>query len=555
MNLLPLLLAAAIAPPCRAFQFPLTQMQKVRKLVDEGQEQLQRGDYARAIETCESALRLRADYAPAYLCRSEARLKTGDPQARQDAVQALRLDPASGEAYRMLGLYEFESGRTEEALKDFDRALERVKLKPDEVPNVYYYRARSKMKLGDLPGALKDAERGMAVLMGVSGNYFDWSFHSLRAEILRKLGRTAEADKDEQKVLSLLDERLLRRPEESAQLLRMKAESHGLLRDYNAAAQDYARLLAKGEGLPSDRVEHADALLNADKPAEAEKELSLVLSLSPKELKALRLRGYARIRLGRSADALRDLDEILRMAPEDGTTLGYRAMARSDLEDYAGALSDLGRAQALLPAEADALEARKAFVYSKLGRHEDALAAADKALKRRPESIAAHDAVARSASALGRCEQVEAAVAWLLEKTQQSGEPYALRAACRCRDAASDACLADSEKAALFSPDSDTYALDLARRQRSRAESHGTRPDAQALRRCLRSFEKAAALAPLTAQDLSSYLRSISEFAALPGIDALESAGLREKAAELCRQSLKPRRANPEIRRLCADKK
>ncbi|MFA6030920.1 MAG: tetratricopeptide repeat protein [Elusimicrobiota bacterium] len=559
---MPLVLALllALAPAAAsAFEFPLTRMQRVSKLVDEGYESLQRGDYLRAAETCARALELRGDYAPAYLCRSEARLKNGDPDADKDAMQALLLDPKSGDAYRVLGLYEFESGRVDEAIKHFDRALERSKLRPDEVPNVYYYRARAKLKLGNLDDALKDADRGMAILVGISGNYSDWSFYSLRAEIRRKLGRTKEADEDEGKVLTLLDERMRRRPREATELMRMKAESHALLRDYDSAAKDYADILAKGQGGSGDRLERADALISAERHEEAVSELTGLLARDPKNARALKLRGYALIRLNKQADALLDLDEALKLRPKDAATLSYRAIARLDLEDFKGALADIGAAQVLLPAEADALEARKAFAYARIGRYEDAMAASAKALKRNPESYSANIARARAATALGRCAEALPAVDWLIEKVPQSGEYRALRADCTCggdgravpaaRPGAS--CLVDSEKAAALSPDSGVYALDLARRHRRWLDDLPLRADEAELRRSVRFFERAAELSPLDAADLLLYGRTLHELARTPGLPDEESAKLGTRALDACRSALKERPRDKRLRRLC----
>jgi tetratricopeptide (TPR) repeat protein len=494
MGLLLAALLPALAPCASAFEFPLTRSQRVQKVVEEGQALLQRGDYLSAAETCARALDIRSDWAPAYLCRGEARLKSGDPGASRDARKALDLDPRSGEALRILGMFEYEAGRYSSAVRNFDEALRRSKLKPDEVPTVYYFRAKAKLKLGDVDGALADSDKGMAVLIGISGNYADWSFYSLRAEARRRKGRTAEADEDEKRVLSLLEERLRRRPLEAPEILRMKAESHTLLRDYDAAAKDYADLLAKGAGEASDRVDRADALIGAERHQEAVEELSRVLERDPGNPRALKLRGYAGLYLGREKAAISDLDAYLRLRPKDASAYTYRAIARLNIKDFAGGLSDIEMSQALLPKEAASLEARKAYALSMLGRHSEALACASRVLASQPESYSARCAQARSSVKTGRCREASASLNWLVDRLPSSAEYLEMRADCRweARDMAGS--ISDLERALALQSGFAAIAVRLALRHREYLDSFPAKASLPELLRSRRFLDRAVAL-------------------------------------------------------------
>jgi len=539
-----------MALPLWAFEMPLTRTQRVAKLVDEGYDALMRGKYLQAAEACAKAIEMRTDYAPAYLCRGEARFKNGDPDADKDALRALQLDPKSGDAYRVLGMLEYEAGRYAAAIGRLDSALEKSKLKPDEVPTVYYFRARSKLKLGDLEGALKDSERGMAVLVGIQGNYFDWSFYSLRAEVRRKQGKTKEADADEREVLRLLEERMRRRPEEAPELLRLKAESHSLLRDYDAAAKDYADLMAKDDAA-SAGIDRADALISAERFREAEEELTRILLEEPENPRALRLRGYARLRQGKDAEAVDDLDATISTRARDGTAFGYRAIAKLNLEDYKGALQDIEKAQALSPAEADALDARKALALERLGRFEAALALSRKVLGRLPESYSANVARARAGVALGLCAQAQPSLDWLVDKVPQSAEYLGLRAECRCREKDYADCLTNSEKAAALAPDSFRQALDLAQRHRAWLDAFPLKVDEPELRRAKRFFEKAQTLGRLPAPDLLLYGRTLFELSRKPSVDSPERGRLLIEAETVCRSALKQKPKDKRLKELC----
>ncbi|MBI5245462.1 MAG: tetratricopeptide repeat protein [Elusimicrobia bacterium] len=545
------LLACFIASSAGAFEFPLTRMQRVQKLVDEGYESLQRGDALRAAETCARAVELGGDYAPAYLCRGEARLRNGDPQAGLDALQALNLDPKSGDAYRVLGMLDFEAGRHAAAVRSFDQALSKSKLKPDEVSNVYYYRARAKLKLGDLDGALKDTERGMAVLVGIQGNYFDWSFYSLRAEIRRKQGKTSEADADERKVLHLLEDRMRSRPREASELLRLKAESHSLLRDFNAAANDYAALISKSTGDAAAQADRADALINAERLTEAEEELGRALLTEPGGPRALKLRGYVRVRLDRNADAVEDLDAAIEARPKDGVAYSYRAVAKLNLEDYEGGLSDILQAQELSPAEAGALDSRKAYALAMLSRHKEALPLAQGVLVKQPENYPANVARARSAAALGRCDEAARSLDWLIEKVPQSSEYLDLRAGCRCAARDFTLCLADSEKAAALEPGSRPLAMSLALRRRAYLDAFPAKADAAELLRSARLFGKASKLGRLGPDELPAFARTVLELFRQPASQGEERTRLLGEAKDACKSALKQRRKDRGLKDLC----
>lgn len=548
------MLALLLAPPLAAFELPLTRNQRVQKLVEQGQMRISRGEYLQAAELCAQALDLRSDWAPAYLCRGEARMKNGDPEAGKDAQHALNLDPESGEAYRVLGIMAFELGDHRKAVADFDLALARAKLKPDEVPSVYYYRARSKMHLDDLAGALKDTERGQAVLTGFAGNYSDWSFYSLRADIERRMGKAEQADKDERQVVDLLDQRIRRKPEQAAEFLRLRAESHTLLREYDQAAEDYGAVIAQSTGDVQGLTSRADAFISAERFAAAVDDLDKALQLDPKHLSALKLRAYARLRMNRDAEAVADLDAYLASKPKDAAALGYRGIARLNLERYGAALEDLETAQALIPGDAQGLEGRKAYAYAMLGRSQEAWDSALKSLAKHPESISAHMAKARAGVALGLCAEAAPSLDWLIERVADSGTYLDLRAQCRCSKKDFSLCLTDTEKAVRLSPESGPMALHLWSRHMDWLDAEPAKKDLEALRKARRLFRSALLKAPsVSPAEQTRHLKSLLQLAEkVPG-DALEEKTQTLKEAQaLSAALLKRSPKDAQARKLAA---
>src|SRR5262249_50163004 len=71
-------------------------------LVARGQDQLRMSQNSAALMTCDRAIRLNINYAPAYLCQAQAYEALGQSDAAlQTIVQALQLDPALVEARKL----------------------------------------------------------------------------------------------------------------------------------------------------------------------------------------------------------------------------------------------------------------------------------------------------------------------------------------------------------------------------------------------------------------------------------------------------------------------
>ncbi|MCX5789901.1 MAG: hypothetical protein NTX64_15565, partial [Elusimicrobia bacterium] len=358
----PMLLALALS--AWAFEFPLTTGQRAQKLVEQGYERINRGDYNGALNFCDEALKVRRDWAPAYVCRSEARLWLKDPLSDRDARQAMRYDPDSGDPYRLLGLWEYEGGRYAAGIRNFTRALELSKLKPESVSEVYYYRARARIKTGDLAGALSDVTHGLGVMQGVSGSFGDWSFYSLRAEIKRRQGDFDSADKDEREVVDLIEKRLERHPKEAPDLLKRRASSFALLGDFSKSAEEYRRIVALyQEPDPSASLERVLALVMAGSYGDAARELGSILAVQPKRPLIRRMRALARIAAGDSSGAVQDLDTFLSgtaAAPDSSQEL------RLALEQDGGAITQLEGWQSSAAPRSALLWGRRALVHEML---------------------------------------------------------------------------------------------------------------------------------------------------------------------------------------------
>ena len=530
-----LILPLALPPACsgEALDFLLTRNQRAQKLVEEGQRQILRGNYLQAIDSCTRALGIRDDWGPAYLCRSEARLLTKDAQAAsQDAQKAYTLDPKSGGPFRILGILEFQSGRYAQAAELFTRALKLTKMRPEDISDVFYYRAYSYFNIDRFADALSDVDNGLGVLRGVNGDYSDSSFYALRAEINRRIGKDAVADADERRVLRLVDERIRQNPADLVELLRRRAEAHAHLREYAESAKDYDQLLAQSPDDARALVDQANVYSLAGRHADAVKQLDRALTVDPASLPALRLRAMERFTLGDLQGSLADLDAALALKPDDAATLTHRGILKRYLADYKGSLKDLDSAQALNPAADSSFWGHKAYVLEMLDDHAGAIVAAEKALRVDPDNKAGHTAMALATTALGRCDAAMPSLNWLTQHGADSEQFYRLRGECRCKADELPGCVSDMQSALTLDPASPLIALRVAQSFRKYLDVFPLKAIESELRKARDYYSRAAGLKPLPAADRLEQARTSLELSRV-----LPNRGARGERARLAREA------------------
>jgi tetratricopeptide (TPR) repeat protein len=116
------------------------------------------GDYAEAVEKLTEAIRLDPQYAPAYSSRGFAYLHTGRSQeAIQDYDEAIRLapeNPNQADDYYNRGFVYQTTGQYEQAIEDFTQAIRLNPVRAD----LYESRATAYDNLGEEQKATADRE-------------------------------------------------------------------------------------------------------------------------------------------------------------------------------------------------------------------------------------------------------------------------------------------------------------------------------------------------------------------------------------------------------------
>ena len=122
-------------------------------LNNRGVERQDKGDLDGAIEDYSEAIRLKPDYAIAFLSRGTARRVKGDfDGAIKDDSQAIRLNPDDGNSFGERGIARQLKGDLDEAIRDYGEA---IRLKPDDA-RMFVRRCEAHLAKGDFDGAIRD---------------------------------------------------------------------------------------------------------------------------------------------------------------------------------------------------------------------------------------------------------------------------------------------------------------------------------------------------------------------------------------------------------------
>lgn len=366
------------------YAFGLGQRAWARRALGRGEEALADAKRARALEPGHAGHSLTVAEILRSLDRSDEALAALD--------RAHEVDPSSGLYIYRRALLRRARGEAEEALADLERARE-VDGGMAEVSDFHQSRALILEDLGRYREAIAAWDRSMALdpdnltLPAMRGD----SYRLLAGQIgldtaeggqaldraLEDLDRTLAAHPDHAfahgvrgGVLVMLD-----RPEEGLEALERAME----LDPDNRYARDQwiAALFRRGEALRVDR-----------RLEEAERDLVRALELDDENVLAMGSLGAVYVDTQRPAEAEAVLSRALERVPDYAFGRNQRARARQALGRWDDALADAERAVAVEP-ENPSYSLLKAEILQALGRNDEALAVLDRAVDLNPDGAQA----------------------------------------------------------------------------------------------------------------------------------------------------------------------
>ena len=123
-----------------------------------GKAYMRKGDYDRAIQDYDQAIRLKPDYALAFNNRGIAYGRKGDyDRAIQDHDEAIRLKPDDAGVFYNRGITYNDKGDHDRAIQDYDQA---IRLKPDYA-DAFNNRGNAYRRKGDYDRAIQDYDQAI----------------------------------------------------------------------------------------------------------------------------------------------------------------------------------------------------------------------------------------------------------------------------------------------------------------------------------------------------------------------------------------------------------
>jgi tetratricopeptide (TPR) repeat protein len=141
-----------------SLSFPPADQEDAVSHINQARAYFERGEYTKAIEECNIAIRLDPKDAPAYALRGRAYGRKGEfDRAFADVSEAIRLDPKYAMAYATRGAAYIGKGEYDRAIADYTEA---IRLDP-KLAGAYAPRGDAYRMKGDCDRAIADASEAI----------------------------------------------------------------------------------------------------------------------------------------------------------------------------------------------------------------------------------------------------------------------------------------------------------------------------------------------------------------------------------------------------------
>lgn len=296
-------------------------------------------DYVLAIQYFNSVIAAKPYLAQPYFYRSLGKFYLDDYKgAEQDVTMALERNPFLTDAYELRGVLRQNTGRAEEAVADYDKALEMM----PQNRGILFNKSLALQDMGDYDRAGESYETLLRLHPGFADGYLGRA----RMYLAKKDTVAAKADID-----------------------------HALEIDKNAV---------------NGYIMRADIAINSAKDYEqALADMDQAIRLQPKYAGFFINRAFLRHELDDYYGAMSDYDYALQLDPLNTMAMFNRAMLRAEVHDYNRAIDDLDCVERLRGADFRILYNR-AIIRKEVGQYKEAIADIDRVIEAYPELAAGY---------------------------------------------------------------------------------------------------------------------------------------------------------------------
>lgn len=311
----PRLLLLAVFPLLLTFAVSVRAQHSIEDLLMRAAAYMEKGDNASAIADLDEVIKLRPNYADAYMLRSNIKMAQDQKGALADLDKFVELRPTYGKGYYQRAMLRLGTGDNDGALKDLDAAVAN-NYKED---HVYHLRGHLRMENGDLKGSLADYQEAIK-LNPENINY--------------RLGRAWVYVRLDNKVSALLDLNHVIAWYEAGPQKPQPATAKPPVATPAATAE--AAALAKATALPV-----VDIATETKNPAPDDKDMAPLMA------EAYSQRGFLYSERASSDAALADFSKSIKLFPSAGAYFG-RALELEKKGDLPGALADVNQSVTLM---------------------------------------------------------------------------------------------------------------------------------------------------------------------------------------------------------------
>jgi tetratricopeptide (TPR) repeat protein len=300
-----------------------------------GADYKDKGEYARAIQDFDQAIRLDPAYAQAYASRCDAHARNGDAaRGIKDCDHALGPLKATGTA-RTNALYGrgnayYILDQYDRAIQDFDAVL---KLQPDDTAN-WSARGNAYLMKADYDRAIQDYTQSLKL-------------DATRPAVHGGRGRAHAAKGEHALAVRSFDDAI--KYGATADFHKRRGDSLRQLRDFDRAIDDYTRAIALDPAFADAYNGRGLAYRNKNDDARAIASYDEAIRLSPKTAAFWNNRGVAYYYRADFDRAIQNYDEALKLNPKYALTLANRGATTVRKGDAARAIADLDASIAIEP--------------------------------------------------------------------------------------------------------------------------------------------------------------------------------------------------------------
>lgn len=314
----------------------------------EGQHELGRKNYIKAIENLSAAIAFEPRLYDAYFFRAIAKFELEDLRgAEEDLSVAINIYPYDFRYFLYRGIIRSRTYNFRGALWDYEKAIDI----DSSISEVYINRAVLNLSLRNFKAVLEDCKQAELL--------------KNRSKDLYLVRGTAHKELEQYQKAIIDFNFIIAEDSTNTDALINRGLALLALKRMDSALVDFQKVLELDSNSALGYFYRGNWYLQNERNAEGIQDFNRFIQISDRNSAVFFNRAIAKSRLNKISDAIKDFDIVLKLSPDNITALYNRGGLKFQKEDLKGALQDYNRAIELYPKYADAYYNRS-LVYKQM---------------------------------------------------------------------------------------------------------------------------------------------------------------------------------------------